>query len=158
MKVLDGFTLNGKYKRIQQLGNTLVDLEPVIEWEAFRPIIKGLFDNSQEERARHGIDEMLVLRMFVLQSFYDLSDEEMELQAIDRISFRKFLGFPERIPNHITLHNFKDCLVKTGKEKAVRDMLQDQLDAKGLEVRKGVLQDISFNATSSDQSTPKSSK
>jgi IS5 family transposase len=38
-----------------------------------------------------------MVRMLVLQSWYGLSDTELELQATDRISFRKFLGFPETV-------------------------------------------------------------
>jgi len=158
MKALDGLTLNGRYTRIPQLGDTFAELESVIEWEAFRPIVKGLFGNSQGEMAGHGADEMLLLKMLVLQSFYGLSDEEVERQAIDRTSFRKFLGFPERVPDHITLRNFKECLVKSGKEKAVRNMLQDQLDAKGLKVRKGVLRDVTLTAAGPGQSTSGTSR
>jgi len=38
-----------------------------------------------------------MLKMFVLQKFHGLSDFELEKQCINRISFRKFIDFPEYI-------------------------------------------------------------
>ena len=43
-------------------------------------------------------DEMLMVKLLVLQQWHGLSDPELEKQAVDRISFRKFIGFPEDIP------------------------------------------------------------
>lgn len=144
MHSLTDFALNEEYKRIQQLGDKLSELESLIDWEAFRPIIRGLYNNTPEQGGRPNTDEILLLKMLVLQSFYGLSDPEIERQANDRISFRKFLGFPEKIPDHTTLWYFRERLMKSGKENAVWEMLQNQLDTKGLRIRKGVIQDATF--------------
>jgi IS5 family transposase len=42
--------------------------------------------------------DVIMFKMFVLQQWHGLSDFELKKQCIDRISFRKFLGFPEYIP------------------------------------------------------------
>ena len=39
--------------------------------------------------------------MLVLQQLHGLSDFELEKQCIDRISFRKFIDFPEYIQDSI---------------------------------------------------------
>jgi transposase, IS5 family len=144
MNSLTDFALNEEYKRIQRLGDRLAELESLIDWEAFRPIISHLYDNHTDQGGRPNTDEILLLKTLVLQSLYGLSDPEMERQANDRISFRKFLGFPEKIPDHTTLWYFRERLIKTGKEQEVWDQLQCQLDVKGLKVKKGVIQDASF--------------
>jgi len=113
MNSLTDFALNEEYKRIQRLGDRLAELESLIEWEAFRPIIGQLYNSNTEQGGRPNTDEILLLKMLVLQSLYGLSDPEMERQANDRISFRKFLGFPEKIPDHITLWYFRERLVRT---------------------------------------------
>jgi IS5 family transposase len=46
-------------------------------------------------------DTVLMVKMLVLQ--YNLSDPELERQANDRISFMKFLGYPEKIPDQTTV-------------------------------------------------------
>jgi len=38
--------------------------------------------------------------MLVLQQWYGLSDPELERQVADRLSFQRFLGFPETLPDY----------------------------------------------------------
>lgn len=63
---------------------------------------------------------------------------------MDRINFRRFLGYPERVPDSTSIWLFRERLAKTGKDRLIWDELQRQLDAKGFKVRKGVAQDASF--------------
>ena len=50
---------------------------------------------------RPNFDEILMIKLLVLQSMYGLSDPELERQANDKISFLKFLVFPEKIPDPV---------------------------------------------------------
>jgi len=52
----------------------------------------------------------------VLQSLYNLSDEQIEYQVRDRLSFTRFLGlgFENRIPDGTTLWLFREKLAKAG--------------------------------------------
>lgn len=144
MNNLIDFALNEQYKHIRRLGDKLAEVESLIEWEAFRPIISQIYNNHTDQGGRPITDEILLVKMLVLQSLYGLSDPEMERQANDRISFRKFLGFPEKIPNHTTLWYFRERLIRSRKEQAIGDQLQTQIEVKGLKIRKGVIQDASF--------------
>ncbi len=72
------------------------------------------------------------------------SDPELGRQITDRISFRKFLSFPDAIPDYSTVWTFRERLSKTGRDKKIWQELQRQLDAKGLKVKKGVIQDATF--------------
>lgn len=144
MNNLIDFALNEQYKHIRRLGDKLAELESLIEWEAFRPIISQIYNNHTDQGGRPNTDEILLVKMLVLQSLYGLSDPEMERQANDRISFRKFLGFPEKIPDHTTLWYFRERLIRSRKEQAIWDQLQTQIEVKGLKIRKGVIQDASF--------------
>ena len=90
------------------------------------------------------MDEVVIVKMLVLQSWYGLSDPELERQVNDRISFRRFLGYPESIPDTTTVWLFRERPADMGKDREVWEELQRQLDEKGLKVRKGVVQDASF--------------
>jgi IS5 family transposase len=46
--------------------------------------------------------------------------------------------------NYSTVWTFRERLTKTGKDKKIWQELQRQLDAKGLKVKKGVIQDATF--------------
>jgi len=87
---------------------------------------------------------VVMVKLLVLQQWYGLSDPELERQASDRISFQRFLGFPEQPPDYSTVWQFRERLAATRTDELVWAELQRQLDAKGLRVRKGVAQDASF--------------
>lgn len=144
MNSLRDFTLNHEYKRVKELGDKLSEFDSQINWKPFRAILKGMYFNGSERGGRPNIDVVIMIKMLLLQSTYGLSDPELERQATDRISFRKFLGFPKKIPDHSTVWSFREMLKGTGKDKEVWDELQRQLDSKGLEIKKGTIQDATF--------------
>jgi IS5 family transposase len=85
-----------------------------------------------------------MVKLLVLQQWYGLSDPELERQVDDRISFQRFLGFPEKAPDYSTVWRFRERLAETGHDRLVWAELQRQLDEKRLTVKKGVVQDASF--------------
>jgi len=119
------------YKEVERLGDRLAEVEPLIDWENFRPIIQGLFDNQGTQGGRPNVDPILMVKMLVLQAWYGLSDPELERQAADRISFRRFLGYPDVIPDSTTVWQLRERLAETGKDRLVWAELQRQLDEKG---------------------------
>ena len=144
MTSLSEFAFTEEYKRVARLGDKLSELDSLINWKKFRPIVAGMYDNKSEKGGRPNIDEVMMVKLLVLQEWHGLSDPELERQVTDRISFRKFLGFPETIPDYSTVWLFREKLHKTGKDKELWQELQRQLDAKGLKVKKGVMQDATF--------------
>ena len=144
MKNFIDFGLNEAYKRVERLGDRLAEIGAMIDWDAFRPIVGDMFDNRSARGGRPNIDEVVMVKLLVLQQWHGLSDPELEKQAADRLSFMKFLGFPKDIPDFTTVWRFRDRLAETGGDQAIWAELQRQLDALGLKVRKGVVQDASF--------------
>ena len=144
MKSFNGYILEKEYARLEELGDSLAEIDPLIDWEVFRPIIAEMYNNKTENGGRPNNDKIVMMKMMILQQCYGLSDPELERQVIDRISFRKFLGFPDDIPDRCTVWTFRGRLAETGKDREIWDEFQRQLDEKGLEVKKGVMQDATF--------------
>ena len=144
MESLVDFALQERYKQVKDLGDRLGELATLIEWEPFREIVGELYTNTTDQGGRPNIDVVLMIKLLVLQSMYGLSDPELERQANDKISFLRFLGFPEKVPDHTTVWYFRERLSKTKKDKAIWKELQRQLEGKGLKIRKGVIQDATF--------------
>ena len=144
MDSLKAFFLREVYKETQRLGDRLAPVDSLIDWEAFRPIVQGLYDNRSPRGGRPNLDEVVMVKLLVLQEWYGLSDPELERQTADRISFRRFLGFPGKVPDSTTVWLFRERLAETGKDREVWEELQQQLDEKGLNVKKGVVQDATF--------------
>lgn len=137
-------SLRLEFQRVQGLVGRLLEVEKLVDWEAFRPIIAGLYQDNEVAGGRPHTDEVVLLKCLVLQSWYDLSDEELEVQLADRLSFRQFLGFPESVPDYSTVWNFRERLSQSKQLGKVWSELQHQLDAAGFKVKKGVIQDASI--------------
>jgi IS5 family transposase len=144
MDSFNSYLFQKAYKKIHKLGDKLARIEPLIDWEAFRPIIRGLYDNKGPKGGRPNVDPVVMVKLLVLQQWYGLSDPELERQANDRLSFRRFLGFPGEIPDATTVWLFRERLAETGRDRTIWEELQSQLDMKGLKVKKGVVQDATF--------------
>ncbi|MGA2162782.1 MAG: IS5 family transposase [Methanoregula sp.] len=126
------------------LGDNLGEISGLIDWERFRPILSDMYRDTKEEGGRPHYDEILMVKMLVLQGWYGLSDYEAERQATDRISFRHFLGYPEKVPDRTTLWLFRERLTEKGKIHLIWEELQRQLDDQGYRIKRGTIQDATF--------------
>ena len=118
----------------------LAQIDPMIDWELLRPIVKELYRNDTEKGGRPNIDEIVMIKTLFLQSMYNCSDEVMERELHDRISFRNFLHYPEIIPDSRTIWLFRERLSSTGKDK----IIWKQFEERGISIKKGMVQDATF--------------
>ena len=137
------FDSNERYKYISKLGDRLNRVKEMIDWKSFRSILSNLYNNHTDRGGRSNIDEIIMLKVLVLQNWYNLSDQEMEFQLADRISFHHFISSSE-IPDFSTIWRFRERLNKSGVWKAVWNELQNQLDNKNLKIKRGHIQDATF--------------
>jgi len=147
MKSMVGFGeyfLEQQYASVAGLGDKLGEISGIIAWEEFRPILWDMYRDTKEEGGRPHCDEILMVKMLVLQAWYGLSDYETERQAADRISFLHFLGYPEKVPDRTTLWLFRERLTKKGKIHLIWEELQRQLDDKGYRIKRGTIQDATI--------------
>ena len=143
---MDDFTdyfLRQEYTKIAILGNKLGEIRDIINWEQFRPIICNMYHDNKETGGRPHTDEILMIKMLVLAGWYGLSDYELELLATDRLSFRHFLGYPDKIPDRSTIWKFREDLSENGIH-LIWEELQRQLEEKGFTIKRGTIQDASI--------------
>jgi IS5 family transposase len=134
--------------KLSKLGNPLEKLGNVIDFEMFRPELeKHMLNHDKKNNA--GCKPHDVVRMFklvLLKRFYNMSDEQAEYQATDRLSFREFLGLSsgDRVPDSRTIWLFQDTLVRMGLEKKLFDKFHAHLETLGVVVSEGKTVDASF--------------
>jgi IS5 family transposase len=138
------YGLRQAYDRLAELGDPLAKANTLLDWERFRPIAEELFDNKTERGGHPNIDCVLMIKILVLQQWYGLSDQRMERELANNISFINFLSYPETIPDSTTIWLFRERLTEKDKINAIWQELQRQLDAKGLVVKEGSIQDATF--------------
>lgn len=136
---LKQFGISVGYERLKKLGDPLEEINKIIKWEGFR---KELHQN--EGIGRHGYDQIILLKMLFLQASYGISDEELEYQVADRISFQRFLGFPNNIPDYTTVWYFREELSEGEKIENIWKEVKKQIEENGIKMSKGVIQDATF--------------
>jgi len=124
--------------------NRLLQISDLIDWAPIRRRLDEMFKNKTEKGGRPNCDVIVMFKILILQQWYGLSDLEVERQIADRLSFMEFLGYPDPFPDSRTIWLFRERMAKTGTDKIVWEELQKQLDAKGLKVKRGTIQDATF--------------
>lgn len=80
--------LENRYDLLDEIGDPLLRLDAMIDWELFREVFKGLDKvERRSEAGRTPFDRVLMFKVLVLQRLYNLADERLEDQIGDR-----FLG------------------------------------------------------------------
>ena len=86
------FGLKQAYNRLAKLGDPLAGANRLLDWEKFRSIEAGLYDNKTERGGHPNIDFVLMIKILVLQHWYNLSEQKMERELANNLSFMNFLA------------------------------------------------------------------
>jgi transposase, IS5 family len=144
MRNLTDFAILQEYERIKRLGDKLVEIGGRIDWEGFRPNLEAMYKNNTDRGGRPNLDVIVMFKSLFIQQLYNISDEQLERELADRISFRVFLGTTETVPDSTTIWKFRERLAETGADKDAWAEMQRQLEAMKLKVKKGIMQDATF--------------
>lgn len=140
MKTLIDFALQEKYAKVKELRSKLEEIKKLIDWDA----LIALFPERETTKGRPPYEKKLMLKILFLQSCYGVSDEEMEFQTYDRLSFQQFLGFPEEIPDFSTIWRFREELTEGNIIDLIWAEMQRQIASHGITIKKGAIQDATF--------------
>ena len=95
MGQLGFFDAEKRLAALSAKGDPLEAIDRLVPWESFRGDIEAAAltpeANKKSVAGRKPIDAIVLFRMLVLQSLYNLSDEQVEFQVRDRLSFTRFL-------------------------------------------------------------------
>jgi len=150
------FDLDNRLESLSRLGDPLETLNQVIPWDVFRPALtKALKKFRKSNAGRKPFDSILMFKILVLQSFYNLSDDQTEYQIRDRLSFTRFLGLEleDTIPDAKTLWSFRDTLSQKGAIKKLFKKFNRFLDDEGFVARQGQIVDASLVAVPVQRNT-----
>jgi len=144
------FDADRRLAALSAKGDPLEMIARVVPFESFRgEIERAVLTPANEKKSNAGrkaIDVIVMFRMLVLQSLYNLSDEQVEYQVRDRLSFTRFLrlGIEDRIPDGTTLWLFREALAKAGLIEKLFDGFGRHLEAKGYMARGGQMVDATI--------------
>jgi transposase, IS5 family len=144
------FDADRRLAALSAKGDPLEMIARVVPFDSFRAEIEAAVltpaDEKKSKAGRKPIDVLVMFRMLVLQSLYNLSDEQVEYQVRDRLSFTRFLrlGIEDRIPDGTTLWLFREALAKAGLIEKLFERFGQHLEAKGYVARGGQMIDATI--------------
>lgn len=140
MESLVHFALKEQYNKVKKLKSKLDDMNKLLDWDRFL----RHFPDKGSTVGRPSYDKILMIKLMLLQGWYGLSDEELEFQVNDRLSFQQFLGFPKTIPDYSTVWRFREELQEGNLIDKIWRELNRQIREKKIKVENGVIQDATF--------------
>jgi IS5 family transposase len=144
------FDADRRLSALSEKGDPLEAIATLVPWESFRADIEAMVLTPEAEKksraGRKPFDAILMFRMLVLQSLYNLSDEQIEYQVRDRLSFTRFLGLglEDDIPDGTTLWVFREKLAQAGLVETLFERFDQHLNAKGYIARGGQMVDATI--------------
>ncbi len=130
-------------KKVSRAVETLTAIEKMVDWQALAEIVKLLDRTQGGKGVRPPINFEIKLKMLFLEHTFNLSDEELEDQMTDRLSFQQFVGlsYDQEIPDFTTLWKFKEALVKAGLMEKIFNAIVAGIESRGLILKKGTIVD-----------------
>ena len=141
------FDWEDRLKKLDKNGDPLVKLNQVISWESFRGLLNKVREKDKKSNAgAKPYDVVLMFKIVILQSLYNLSDEAMEYQILDRISFMRFLGLREgsKVPDDKTIWLFREQLKEANLVEKLFRRFSSILRESGFNAKKGQIIDASI--------------
>jgi IS5 family transposase len=116
-------------------------IERLIPWDKWVTLIKPCYYKG--ERGNKPYDLELMIRLYLLQNLYDLSDEKTVAEVIDSRAFSEFCGVDSsnQVPDGDTLGRFRNLLIANGIQEKLFAQVLSMLTERGLILKKGTIVD-----------------
>lgn len=134
---------------LSKLGDPLQKLNKFINWGIFESPINEAFKNEDRDLSKGGrppFNRLMLFKALIIQSLYNLSDDQLEYQIVDRASFKRFLGLKksDKVPDSKTFWLFREQLIEKEVIVGLFKTFNETLDAAGVFANEGKMVDASF--------------
>lgn len=132
-------------KRITKRESFLKAMDEVIPWDEWIALIEPYYPDGKRGRKPQGIEKML--RMHLLQCWFNLSDEGIEDAIYDSYAFRSFMRinfFEEQTPDATTLLKFRHMLEENKIAEKLFNAINFALEKCGYMMRGGTIVDATI--------------
>ena len=120
-------------------------IDTLIDWRLIAEIINKHYEKGKSATGKPSYDGLLLFKMSLLQTWYGLSDYDVEDRVNDSISFSRFCGLTldQVSPDHSTLSRFRTQMTKAGVYEKLIKEINKQLEAHQIIVKTGAIVDAS---------------
>ena len=119
----------------------LAQIERIVPWGEWIALIKPHYYKGERGNKPYDLERML--RIYLIQNLYDLSDMATVAEVIDSRAFSEFCGVDSsnQVPDGDTLGRFRNLLVKNGLQEKLFAQVVVLLTKRGLILKKGTIVD-----------------
>lgn len=136
----------------------LEEMNHAIPWKAFLKVLRKRYRENREN-GRPSYPGELMLRIYFMQQWFQLSDEGMEEALYDSHSLRGFAGIElgdDNVPDENTILNFRHLLEKHHLTEKFFRIVNRELENRGILLKKGTIVDATIiNAPTSTKNQEK---
>lgn len=132
-------------KRITKRETFLKMMDAIIPWSEWVELIRPYYPKGERGRQPRGIEPML--RMYLLQVWFNLSDEMVEDALYDSHAMRSFMGLnflEEQAPDATTLLKFRHLLEEHHLGEKMFQAINNLLEVNGCMMRGGTIVDATL--------------
>jgi transposase, IS5 family len=129
----------------------LAEMAAVVPWSVLEGVIAPHYPRAGANGGRRPYPIAVMLRIYCLQQWYNLSDPGAEEALYDIESMRAFCDLElgrDPIPDETTILNFRHLLEAQALTKTVFEAVADHLEARGALLRGGTIVDATLIAAS----------
>jgi len=141
------FDVDQRHEEISKMGDPLEKLNRCIPWDDFLLVLSELDNKERKSNAgRKAYPAILMFKIVILQSLYNLSDNKTEYMIRDRLSFMRFLELKmeDKIPDEKSIWLFRERLKEANLIEPLFNEFNRYLNNQGFDAKKGQIIDASI--------------
>ncbi len=142
--------LNDELSQVRTKKKEFLDqIERIIPWDKWFELILPCYYKGERGNKPYDLERML--RIYLIQNLYNLSDMATVAEVIDSRAFSEFCGVESsnQVPDGDTLGRFRNLLVKNGIQEKLFSQVYELLTERGLILKKGTIVDSTIIAAPS---------
>ena len=120
-------------------------INDLLDWKSIKAIIDNHYTKGTSATGKPAYDGLLLFKICLLQTWYGLSDYEVEDRINDSISFSYFCGMhiDQVSPDHSTISRFRTLMTKKKAYEKLFKEINRQLEQHKIIVKTGAIIDAS---------------
>jgi transposase, IS5 family len=134
-----------KYAKTTRRARFLSEMERIVPWGELCGLIEPVYPVAGNGRPPRELEMML--RIYFLQQWFDLSDPAAEDALYDSLAMRRFVGLDlgqSAAPDETTICRFRHLLERNDLGKALFEYVLEYLDDNGIKVGNGTIVDATI--------------
>ena len=122
----------------------LAEIDRIVPWEEWMNLIKPYYYKGERGNKPYELERML--RIYLVQNLYNLSDMATVAEVIDSRAFSDFCGVESsnQVPDGDTLGRFRNILMHNGIQQELFAQVVELLMQRGLILKRGTIVDSTF--------------